>query len=433
MKLRVLLVNPWIYDFAAANVWARPLGLLRVAECLSRYDLTLSLIDCTYAGRPGAFGRGKFPREIVPKPDCLKSVPRHYARYGITPERFRHLLAATGRFDIVFMTSAMSYWYPGVRKAIRIIREMRGDVPIVLGGIYATLWHGHASAHSGADFIHRGPVNEAIRFVFNTFGYRLKESGETAPWHRLGLYRDFPFAPVMTGEGCPFQCSYCASRLLVPRFTQRDPRETAAEIKDLHAMGVRDFVFYDDALLVNAGAHIKILLREVLRLGIDTRFHCPNGLHARFIDRQLARLMKSAGFRTIRLGFETSDAGRQNRTGEKVNSNDLVRAVRLLKGSGFTKNDIGVYLMYGLPEQPLEEVRSGVEFLKSLGVEIRLSEFTPIPATGAWKELIEGGIIADDIDPLLTNNTVFSFLYAGYDSKQLEVLKGDVKVYNSGH
>lgn len=36
MKLRILLVNPWIYDFAAYNLRARPLGLLLVLLELSR-------------------------------------------------------------------------------------------------------------------------------------------------------------------------------------------------------------------------------------------------------------------------------------------------------------------------------------------------------------------------------------------------------------
>jgi hypothetical protein len=68
MKLRVLLINPWIYDFAAANFWSRPLGLLKVAECLSRFDLEISLIDCTDVSLKGGPGRGKYPKERVDKP-----------------------------------------------------------------------------------------------------------------------------------------------------------------------------------------------------------------------------------------------------------------------------------------------------------------------------------------------------------------------------
>ncbi len=430
MKLKVLLVNPWIYDFAAANLWARPLGLLKVAERLSRFGLDIALIDCMDAATTGKFERGKYPKEIVQKPDCLRPIPRLYGRYGITTEHFTRLLAGAGRFDIVFMTSVMSYWYPGVQRTIEVIREMRGDVPVVLGGIYATLWHGHASSRSGADFVHKGPIGEAIRFVFSTFGYRLKETKERIPWYRMGLYGEFPFVPLLTGEGCPFRCAYCGSRLLSGGFMQRNPQEAAEDIRELHAEGVRDFVFYDDALLVNADRHIKVLLKEVLRLGIDARFHCPNGLHARFIDEELALLMKSAGFRTIRLSLETADSGRQALTGGKVTSADISRAVRALKKQGFAKKDIGVYLMYGLPGQGLEEVRFGVDFLRSLGTVIRLAEFSPIPGTGAWNDLVERRIITDDIDPLLTNNTVFTSLYSGYDREELEALKREVKEFN---
>jgi radical SAM superfamily enzyme YgiQ (UPF0313 family) len=430
MKLKVLLVNPWIYDFAAANLWARPLGLLKVAECLSRFDIKITLIDCMDTGTTGEYGRGRYPKEPVRKPECLEAIPRRYGRYGITTGHFKSLLAETGRFDIVFMTSVMSYWYPGVQRAIEVIREMRRDVPVVLGGIYATLWHDHASSCAGADFVCKGPISEEIRFVFATFGYRTRETKERVPWYRLGLYREFPFAPVLTGEGCPFRCVYCASRLLSKGFMQKDPREAAEEIRELRTMGIRDFVFYDDALLVNADTHIKVLLEEVLRFGIDARFHCPNGLHARFVDGELARLMKTAGFRTIRLSLETADSERQELTGGKVTSADLDRAVRTLRKQGFTKNDIGVYLMYGLPGQGFEEVSSGVDFLKSLDTRIHLAEFSPIPGTGSWSHLLEQGIITNDIDPLLTNNTVFSYLYSGYDSEKLEALKRDVKEHN---
>jgi radical SAM superfamily enzyme YgiQ (UPF0313 family) len=430
MKLKVLLINPWIYDFAAANLWARPLGVLKVAECLSRFDVHVAFIDCMDTGAEGDCGKGKYPKEITQKPECLRAVPRRYGRYGITTDRFRSLLAETGRFDVVFMASIMSYWYPGAQRAIEVIREMRKDVPVILGGIYATLWPGHASSCSGADFVYKGPVSEEIRFVLSTFGYRIKETKKPIPWYRLGLYRELPFAPVLTSRGCPFRCTYCASRLLSNGFMQNDPAEAVDAIRELRTKGVRDFVFYDDALLVDADRHIKVLLKEVLRLGIDTRFHCPNGLHARFIDEELAGLMKTAGFRTVRLGFETADSKRQDITGGKVTSAHLGRAIHRLKKQGFTKKDIGVYLMYGLPGQDFGEIRAGIGLLKSLDVHIHLAEFSPIPGTQAWNDLIEGGVISNDIDPLLTNNTVFTLLYSRYGSQKLEALKQEVKAFN---
>jgi len=162
------------------------------------------------------------------------------------------------------------------------------------------------------------------------------------------------------------------------------------------------------------------------------RFHCPNGLHARLIDDELARLLKTSGFRTLRLSLETVNAKRQKETGGKVSSEDLERSVRSLKKYGFTKDDIGVYLMYGLPGQDFGEVREGTAFLKSLGVRINLTEFAPVPGTQCWDDLISSGTISRDIDPLLTNNSVFSRLYSGYDPEETEKLKLSVKGYNTG-
>ena len=432
MKLRILLINPWIYDFAAANVWARPLGILGVAECLSLYDVEFAFIDCTNSVRLKSYGKGRYRREIVDKPDCVRTVPRRFGRYGISVGDFKDAIKKTAPFDVVLMTSIMSWWYPGVQTAVECIRSVSGNIPVVLGGIYATLWHRHAVRTSGADFIFMGQVSNDITFAFQTFGFRLKRKKEkVTPFYRLGLYETWPFAPLLTSTGCPFNCHYCGSGLLNSGFIQRKAESVLDDISEFYSMGVRDFAFYDDALLVESGSHIKIILKEIIDRRMDLRFHCPNGLHVRMIDDGLARLLKISGFRTLRLSLETVNAKRQKDTGGKVSSEDLEQSVKLLKKHGFTKEDIGVYLMYGLPGQEFDEIRDGVEFLKSLGVRINLTEFAPVPGTECWEDLISSKTISQDIDPLLTNNSVFSYLFSGYDPEETEKLKLSVKEYNS--
>jgi radical SAM superfamily enzyme YgiQ (UPF0313 family) len=197
------------------------------------------------------------------------------------------------------------------------------------------------------------------------------------------------------------------------------------------AKGVRDFAFYDDALLLDSEHHIKPILRSIGVHCPGARFHTPNGLHARFVDEELAWLMKNSNFRNIRLGLETIDSGRQKTTGNKVSKHEMEGAVAYLKKVGFSKKEIGVYLMYGLPGQQWEEVKDGVSFLKSLGVSIYLTEFSPIRGTKSWSELVGKGVIHDNLDPLLTNNTVFSYLYSGYDPGDIKSMKLEVKKYNA--
>lgn len=431
MKLNILLVNPWIYDFAAFNLWSRPLGVLRVAEYLSSFDTQLFFIDCTDSSEIKKYGTGKYRSEVVGKGALLKRVPRAYKRYGIRVEEFMERIKGIGPIDLVFMTSGMTYWYPGVQKAIEIVRGILGDVPIILGGIYATLYPEHASLTSGADFIYHGPLNESINFAVNTFGFRLKRKRERIPYYKLNLYQTYPFAPVLTSTGCPFHCSYCASKLLADTYLKSPPEEVVKEVEYLLAKGVRDLAFYDDALLVDSEHHLKPILRAIGFHCPGARFHTPNGLHARFMDQELAGLMKTSNFRSIRLGFETVDCSRQKTTGNKVSNHEMERAAACLKKEGFSKKEIGVYLMYGLPGQQWEEVKDGVSFLKSLGVSIYLTEFSPIRGTKSWSELVGKGVIHDDLDPLLTNNTVFSYLYSGYNPKDIKSMKLEVKKYNA--
>ncbi len=432
MTPKLLLINPWIYDFSAVNLWSRPLGLLQVAEFLSQYDIDINLIDCTDSYKTNRrYGTGKFPRKIIAKPDILKAVPRNFARYGIATDDFKDLLNKHTPFDMVFVTSIMTYWYPGVLKVIEMVRDLHPHVPVILGGVYASLCEEHAANISGADHIYTGPINSDIVKIMQSFGLKLNKNNRQSPYYKMGLYKSYPFAPLMTSKGCPYNCSYCASSSLAPGFVQSPPGEILKEITELYSMGVRDFAFYDDALFVNADSHLKIILQEIINSGMSMRFHCPNGVHSRFIDNELANLLKESGFTTLRVSLETVDTNRQTETGGKITSGTFRESIKSLKAAGFTKENIGVYLMYGLPGQELAEVIEGINFLKGLDVRINLTEFSPIPGTKCWNDLIDRGIIDENIDPLLTNNSVFSSLYEGYDWKELDVLKNSVKKYNS--
>jgi len=148
----ILLINPWIYDFAAHDLWSKPLGLLLLAGLLRAQGYQLRLLDCldVHDSRlqaiPGmkpatrrAFGTGKFYRTQVPKPSSLQQFERNYYRFGITPEMFKESLREGVKPDAVLVTSTMTYWYPGVQESIRLVKEQFSEVPLVLGGIYATL------------------------------------------------------------------------------------------------------------------------------------------------------------------------------------------------------------------------------------------------------------------------------------------------------
>ncbi len=419
--LKCLLVNPWIADFAAYNFWVRPLGLYRLAEWLNARGVDLSIIDCLSPFR----APGKFRRQVVPPPmkSCLE-MDRNFARYGITRQEFRERLKRTGAFDCVFITSVMSYWYPGIQWVVEEIKSTFPAVPIILGGIYATLWPEHAKSACGADLVCQGPLKTCAEKIAAFLGLPRQALQPERPWYLLeGIIDAVDYWAVRTAQGCPFSCSYCASRIVSGPFATRSPVEVIREIVFLHSRGIRQIAFYDDALLVDFENRLARILKGLAQKGISLTFHTPNGLHARLVSKETAQLLARSGFKSIRLSLETTNPERQAATGGKVSSKDLEKAVKNLLEAGMPAPDIGVYLLVGLPGQELEEIEEGINYVKSLGVRPYLAEFSPIPGTSEWKRLERNGVVSMDMDPILTNNSLFFRLFSGYDMNRFKRLK----------
>jgi len=230
------------------------------------------------------------------------------------------------------------------------------------------------------------------------------------PAHELRWQGGRPasYIGLETSRGCPFSCTYCASRELHAPFRQRPPDAVVEEIERYRTeFDIRHFTFFDDALLFEPETHFVPLLERILERGLDGSFHASNGLHARFIDPPLARLMFRAGFQTVRLGLESVDPVRQRESGGKVNNAEFESAVGSLKKAGFSSAQVGAYLLTGLPGQTVSDVQEAVRFVHRMGVQAYITEFSPIPSTGDAQKLsgARGSFLEED--PLLQNNSIY--------------------------
>jgi len=419
----LVFINPWIYDFAAYDLWSKPLGLLYLAGYLRECGFDAMLIDCTDIHCSGfqdashlkspvrrRFGTGKFLREEVSKPPQLKDIDRPYSRYGIPRALFAGEVSQIEKPAAFLVTSLMTYWYPGVIEAIQIIREIHPDVPILLGGIYARLCQNHAALHSGASSVITEIAPVSILAALESSGvHSPKEPVKSfpLPYPAFDLLSSNDYICLMTSSGCPFRCKYCVSHFLNPVLTRRDPHEVFEEIVYWHGkFGIRDFAFYDDALLISASTHIRIVLEEVLKKHLSVRFHTPNALHVREITKDMAQLLKQTGFRTIRLGYETADPALHRRLDNKVSVGDFERAVTNLRKAGFTREDIGAYLLAGLPGQTVDSVAETIDLVAGAGATPYLAEYSPIPHSDLWEEALQSSSYDLEAEPLYHNNTL---------------------------
>lgn len=443
---RVLLINPPIYDFAAFDLWAKPLGLLyaaarleslghevRVIDCLDRRHRSVSSVTGKHGPKNRRFATGSYYWTEKPKPAVLSDVPRIYKRFGIPEEALRREIESGPKPDVVGVTSAMTYWYPGVVEAVETARAVFGSVPVALGGIYATLCPSHAREAVRPDFLVTGPGEHALA------GIVAEVSGEEPPPEEMPFsqlpnpaYHLLPHVEsvaVLTGRGCPYRCSYCASGILAPRVERRTPESVVVEIQGYaDNFGIRDAAFYDDALLWQADAHAKPILEQVAARRLGVRFHTPNGLQVRFIDSELARLMREAGFETVRLSLETVDPSLQSDWDDKVSLDEFLSGVEHLKNAGFTHANMGAYVMTGHPGEETEETLRSMAAAHSAGVAVRLAQYSPIPGTPQF-ERIRTAARANIDEPLLQNNTIMPAAGEGRLSR-LENLKAVARALN---
>ncbi|MBX7150326.1 B12-binding domain-containing radical SAM protein [bacterium] len=439
----ILLVNPYLYDFAAYDLWIKPLGLLYIGAVLEENGCDITLLDalnrhhpdvlalqCRTEAKSKKYGDGYFYKETIEKPSEFSDVPRLYSRYGMPPEIFKNNLERIRRecsIDLILVTSGMTYWYRGAHEAIAMCREVFPEIPVLFGGIYATLFHEFAKHHSGADLVFKGEseraVLEFIKEKFKLPSTKTYLGYDDYPHPAYHLYPKLEYVGMMTTRGCPYTCSFCATHEFTDVFRRRHPQKVVEEIRSYAEKSIRNVTFYDDALFVNSERHIKPILRQIIDEKLNLNFHTPNGLFAKLLDKELGEMLVESGFKTIRLSYESKNPERQKQM-RKVTDSDLENALNNLEAAGFPRDEVTVYLIMGLPNQTPDEVRDSIRYVHELGARISLSSYSPIPNTPDWDSAVRDYSFPND-NPLMTNKSVYPLKNAHFTGEDFNRLKND--------
>jgi len=321
----------------------------------------------------------------------------HWQRY--VRERF-----ARHRPDVIGITFTTLY-EPYVRDTIALIRsELSADIPIVVGGIHATLKPLETIEIEGVDIVVKGEGEEIMADLRDALesGADLADIGgivyrdrdgrvrETAPrpwiadinslpypdydlWEDIETYFYFLGQLWLIGtRGCPYNCTNCEElplRHSVPgrRYRVRDPEDYVAEIR-YHYDKYKDKGFrmahpFDPVFPLDrkwtrrfCEAYIAAGLSDKLPFSIfsrgDTFFvKGPDG--PRF-DEERLRWLAEAGCREIRIGIEAgSDRMRNEIHRKQVTTTQLREAFAMFKRYGMLT--IG-YNMIGGPTETKEEL-----------------------------------------------------------------------------
>ncbi len=427
-----MLITPPVYDFAYFDLFSKPLGLLRIASWLKRggwetvhvnaldYGDKLSLNRFGSPRRKGN-GTGKIFRQPLEWPAERIAIERQYARYGIDRESFSSQIARS-RPDLILITSTMTYWYEGIGETVDLCRRHHPGVPVAVGGIYATLMPDHCRDVCRPDYVLTGEGSQALREALGgSLPLPAEEISDVADpedpvWRESGVIR--------LNRGCPMACDYCASRLLEPVFLAGRAEEAFQRLKEMHGRwGTTHFAVYDDALLVNRENLIKPFLEMVLSWGRNLSFYLPNAVHARYLDRELLNMMEAAGFRELRMGYESSSDDFHEKRDRKINRDIFDNAVEEIRNSAFPLQNCAAYVLAGLPGQRSSEVEHSVRTASAYGIRCRIAQYSPVPGSSLWEESLSFSSLPLKEEPVYHNNTFFSMEWEGFTRDELERIK----------
>lgn len=446
--MKILLVNPYIYDFTAYDLWLRPLGLLYIAAVIRKYTgCELYWLDTLDRFQQGAYpagdktekktkpdGRGKYHREVVEKPVIYRETPRSYARYGIPLKSFMEKLDKIPAVDIILLTSLMTYWIDGMKMTIDLLKRKFPSGKIVIGGILPTLIpEDILKNHLYVDYLIKGyGENKILKFIEkhggNVYSHPDFSDIDSIPYPVVEFLSNRDVLPLITSRGCLFNCTYCASNILNPKFLERSAEKILEEIYYLHdTHGTRDFVIFDDALLINKQKRFLEVFQKVSET-LDVHFHTPNGLHAGEIDREAAETFFKSGFKMMRLSFESTRSEILSKSSNKVTVRQMAAAVENLEAAGYKRRNIDVYLLFGVPGQQLKEIEVALDFVKSLGVTPHLSYFSPVPGTIDFINLQNAGVLSTPVNLYETNKIYFVYNKSGFSFDEVKHIKDQTTV-----
>ena len=257
--------------------------------------------------------------------------------------------------DLICVTSIFTYWSKYVKSAVKYCKGKYGkDVPVLVGGIYASLLPDHCLEYTGCDEVIQGQI----------------EGAEICP-PAYDLV-DVDYQIIHTTRGCIRQCGFCGVYTIEPNWRCKDSIR-----EEILTNGKKKVIFYDNNLLANE--HIEDILDELIELKKERKIsyvESQSGFDGRILRKNpgLAKKLKDAGFKNPKIAWDHS-----------LNEKDLIKEqIDILLDGGFHAKELSIFMIYnyeekgGLDYKEMEQKR--VE-CANWGVQITDCRYRPLERT----------------------------------------------------
>lgn len=328
--------------------------------------------------------------------------------------------------------SAMAWQYDTCVKVARLIKTLRPEAKIVIGGYHATLMAEEIAVSPEAeviDFIVRGEGEEACRRLVNALAGKdrfedilslsYKKNGRfvhnerSAPldlsrlkppirdkrrltWGYHMMYSRIEL--LETSRGCTRTCNFCSMKHMYGRTFRAFPIERVlADLDHIYYTCRTRWVFViDDNMVLDSERVIRlcdaIIARKYRNLHLIVQADCVSMSR----NEEMVRKMAQAGFRIVFLGIE--NVSQKNliaaHKGDIVSASE--RAVALCHRYGIM---VIAGMIFGFPEDDEQDIIDNYQFLNTVEADANICQIlTPYLKTGMRDDLIQKGLVVNQTD-----------------------------------
>jgi radical SAM superfamily enzyme YgiQ (UPF0313 family) len=385
--MKVLMINPPYSSskYKFIGLVAPPLGIAYIAAMLEKNGVTVKILDSPAL---------EIDHETV-KNEIKKYSPDIVAVTSVTPT----------------IESAL--------KTAQISKEACPSAFTVLGGYHPTFTYQEILKNDFVDIVVCGEGEQTMVELVDAIekGQDLRDVNgiatknfKTAPRNIIEDLDSIPFparhllpmdeykilnmklttGTIVSGRGCPYKCSFCASSAMHgQKLRLRSAENVVDEMEHLvNDHNIEMVAFMDDTFTLNKNRVYEIC--EIIKeRGLDNYWGCTARVDT--ISEELLKTMKDAGCITMFLGVESADQQLLNEVNKKININRIKKTFELTK-----KYDMRTIasVVLGMPGDTKRSILSTIKFVKTLEPSYAVfSLATPYPGTDFYLKAASENLI----------------------------------------
>lgn len=308
-----------------------------------------------------------------------------------------------------FGFSSICSSYPLTLRIISLLKQLRPDILIILGGPQASASAAATlKAFPSVDFVVRGEGENILPKLLDTvdcsgnldsvLGISYLSNGHLvhnsdAPiienldslpmpaYHLIPWIKELCRLPVEAGRGCPFSCTYCSTNQFFRRkYRLKTPEIIVQQMLELNKKyEIERFSLLHDNFTANR-KRVIAFCKELSKTDMEFSWECSARIDC--IDKELIELMGKAGCSRIFLGIESGSKRIQESIRKKI---DLDTAMDRICHLNSTQIDASVSFIIGFPDETIDDLRMTanyfIELLRYEHVKPQIGLLSPLTGT----------------------------------------------------